>query len=178
MTGVQTDADATIAAMQQEIDALRECGIDSINVDLIAGLPGQTAESWKASLDWVERLGVPHVYDMHSSLPQQLSNFKYSGSSVLRRVMGWAETEMVPSTPAGVTAMSSPSLTTRTSGDGRPSNRTVTGRYTRSSVFHLNVLKRFWTVPPYESFPLLAWKPTSSPIRPRSRRLRSRSRTG
>ena len=29
-------------------------------------------------------LGIPHVYDMHSSLPQQLSNFAYSRSRVLR----------------------------------------------------------------------------------------------
>jgi glycosyltransferase involved in cell wall biosynthesis len=29
-------------------------------------------------------LGVPHIYDMHSSLPQQLSNFDYSRSRVLR----------------------------------------------------------------------------------------------
>jgi glycosyltransferase involved in cell wall biosynthesis len=29
-------------------------------------------------------LGVPHLYDMHSSLPQQLSNFKFSRSRVLR----------------------------------------------------------------------------------------------
>jgi glycosyltransferase involved in cell wall biosynthesis len=29
-------------------------------------------------------LGVPHLYDMHSSLPQQLGNFKYSRSRVLR----------------------------------------------------------------------------------------------
>ena len=29
-------------------------------------------------------LGVPHVYDMHSSLPQQLSNFAYSRSRVLQ----------------------------------------------------------------------------------------------
>jgi glycosyltransferase involved in cell wall biosynthesis len=28
--------------------------------------------------------GIPHVYDMHSSLPQQLSNFAYSRSRVLR----------------------------------------------------------------------------------------------
>jgi glycosyltransferase involved in cell wall biosynthesis len=30
-------------------------------------------------------LGVPHLYDMHSSLPQQLANFKYSRSWLLRR---------------------------------------------------------------------------------------------
>ena len=29
-------------------------------------------------------LGMPHVYDMHSSLPQQLANFAYSRSRVLR----------------------------------------------------------------------------------------------
>jgi glycosyltransferase involved in cell wall biosynthesis len=29
-------------------------------------------------------LGVPHLYDMHSSLPQQLSNFKFSRSRLLR----------------------------------------------------------------------------------------------
>jgi len=31
-------------------------------------------------------LGIPHVYDMHSSLPQQLSNFAYSRSRMLRWV--------------------------------------------------------------------------------------------
>ena len=30
-------------------------------------------------------LGVPHLYDMHSSLPQQLANFRFSRSRVLRR---------------------------------------------------------------------------------------------
>ena len=29
-------------------------------------------------------LGVPHLYDMHSSLPQQLENFAFSKSAVLR----------------------------------------------------------------------------------------------
>jgi glycosyltransferase involved in cell wall biosynthesis len=31
------------------------------------------------------RLGVPHLYDMHSSLPQQLTNFRYARSGLLRR---------------------------------------------------------------------------------------------
>jgi glycosyltransferase involved in cell wall biosynthesis len=45
---------------------------------------------------WVARwLGIPHLYDMHSSLPQQLTNFRYSGSSWLRRGFLWAEGEMV-----------------------------------------------------------------------------------
>ena len=45
---------------------------------------------------WLAKwLGVPHLYDMHSSLPQQLSNFTYSKSSVLRRLFTWAEGQMV-----------------------------------------------------------------------------------
>jgi glycosyltransferase involved in cell wall biosynthesis len=40
-------------------------------------------------------LRVPHLYDMHSSLPQQLSNFKYSRSAALRRAFLWAEDQMV-----------------------------------------------------------------------------------
>ena len=45
---------------------------------------------------WTARwLGIPHLYDMHSSLPQQLTNFKYSRSSMLRRMFLWAEGQMV-----------------------------------------------------------------------------------
>jgi glycosyltransferase involved in cell wall biosynthesis len=45
---------------------------------------------------WLARwLRIPHLYDMHSSLPQQLSNFKYSRSSSLRRLFLWAEDQMV-----------------------------------------------------------------------------------
>ena len=51
----------TAEIVEQEIALLRAAGIESINVDLIAGLPGQTEASWKQSLDWIERLGVPHV---------------------------------------------------------------------------------------------------------------------
>jgi oxygen-independent coproporphyrinogen-3 oxidase len=47
--------------VEREIGVLRAEGLDNFNVDLIAGLPGQTRESWNASLDWVERLQAPHV---------------------------------------------------------------------------------------------------------------------
>jgi glycosyltransferase involved in cell wall biosynthesis len=36
-------------------------------------------------------LGVPHLYDMHSSLPQQLTNFAYSNSRAVKAVFGWLE---------------------------------------------------------------------------------------
>jgi glycosyltransferase involved in cell wall biosynthesis len=48
-------------------------------------------------------LGVPHLYDMHSSLPQQLSNFKYSRSALLRRLFAWAEDRMVRGSDVVVT---------------------------------------------------------------------------
>lgn len=44
-----------------DVALLRECGIESINLDLIAGLAGQTRESFVESLEWVVRLEVPHV---------------------------------------------------------------------------------------------------------------------
>lgn len=45
----------------REIAQLRDAGIESISVDLIAGLPTQSLASWNESLDWIERLQVPHV---------------------------------------------------------------------------------------------------------------------
>jgi oxygen-independent coproporphyrinogen-3 oxidase len=44
-----------------DVMRLRRGGITNINVDLIAGLPHQTAESWRVSLESAIALGVPHV---------------------------------------------------------------------------------------------------------------------
>jgi oxygen-independent coproporphyrinogen-3 oxidase len=44
-----------------EILALRSVGLSNINIDLIAGLPGQTMVSWRESLAWIEKLDPPHV---------------------------------------------------------------------------------------------------------------------
>ncbi len=44
-----------------DIARLRGAGIPNINVDLIAGLPHQTVESWDYSLNEVIATGVPHV---------------------------------------------------------------------------------------------------------------------
>ena len=51
----------TAEIVEREIALLREAGIEATNIDLIAGLPGQTRASWSESLDWVERLAAPHV---------------------------------------------------------------------------------------------------------------------
>jgi glycosyltransferase involved in cell wall biosynthesis len=40
-------------------------------------------------------LRVPHLYDMHSSLPQQLSNFAFTGSRVIRGIFQIAERLMI-----------------------------------------------------------------------------------
>src|ERR1035441_2404956 len=49
--------DAAIA----DISRLRDAGITNLSIDLIAGLPHQTAESWERSLDQTLALELPHV---------------------------------------------------------------------------------------------------------------------
>lgn len=56
-TGRKHDAEM----VQRETAMLRAEGLSNFNIDLIAGLPGQTRESWSRSLDWVEQLQSPHV---------------------------------------------------------------------------------------------------------------------
>ncbi|MCC7236959.1 MAG: radical SAM family heme chaperone HemW [Bryobacterales bacterium] len=51
----------TPALAAHDVETLRTAGIANINLDLICGLPGQTRASWESSLDWIERLQVPHV---------------------------------------------------------------------------------------------------------------------
>ena len=51
----------TAAEALMDIERLREFGIANINVDLIAGLPHQTSESWQYSLQQVVNTGVPHA---------------------------------------------------------------------------------------------------------------------
>ncbi len=56
-TGRKHDAE-TVA---REVRCLRAAGIAEINIDLIAGLPGQTQASWRESLAWIARLAPEHV---------------------------------------------------------------------------------------------------------------------
>jgi oxygen-independent coproporphyrinogen-3 oxidase len=49
------------ATVLEEIARLRHAGLDNLNIDLIAGLPHQTAESWTFSLTETIATGVPHV---------------------------------------------------------------------------------------------------------------------
>lgn len=68
--GVQSFVDSEAAAVGRlhkratvldDISRLRAAGIPNINIDLIAGLPHQTAESWRLSLAETIATGAPHV---------------------------------------------------------------------------------------------------------------------
>jgi oxygen-independent coproporphyrinogen-3 oxidase len=68
--GVQSFVDAEAAAVGRlhkratiidDIARLRAAGVTNINIDLIAGLPHQTAESWKQSLQETIATGAPHA---------------------------------------------------------------------------------------------------------------------
>jgi len=68
--GVQSFIDAEAAAVGRlhtramvldDIARLRAAGITNINIDLIAGLPHQTAGSWRTSLEETIAAGVPHA---------------------------------------------------------------------------------------------------------------------
>ena len=49
------------ATVLEDIARLRAAGITNINIDLIAGLPHQMAESWELSLAQTIATGAPHV---------------------------------------------------------------------------------------------------------------------
>jgi oxygen-independent coproporphyrinogen-3 oxidase len=61
-----------------DVRTLAAAGIRNCNLDLIAGLSGQTETTWRESLDWIERLQPPHVsvymleVDEHSRLGSEM----------------------------------------------------------------------------------------------------------
>ncbi|RPI02950.1 MAG: glycosyltransferase, partial [Calditrichaeota bacterium] len=50
-----------------------------------------------------KRFGLPHLYDMHSSLPQQLQNFKFSNSRLLRGLFERLERNTIENSAAVIT---------------------------------------------------------------------------
>lgn len=57
----QTGRKHTAQIVDSDCELLRANGIEEVNIDLIAGLPHQTSDSWRESLDWIKRLNPPHV---------------------------------------------------------------------------------------------------------------------
>ena len=97
--GVQSFVDRETAAVgrlhtEQQCEAefarLRAAGIDEINVDLIAGLPHQTAQSWQYSVERAIASGAPHIsvylleVDDESRLGREMleQGTRYSASAV------------------------------------------------------------------------------------------------
>jgi glycosyltransferase involved in cell wall biosynthesis len=67
-------------------------------------------------------VGVPHLYDMHSSLPQQLTNFAFSRSAIVRRLFLAVERFMIRRSRVVIVICPSLEDTVRTI---EPSARTV-----------------------------------------------------
>jgi len=80
--GVQTFNDPALKLLARGHDAndarqtfrmLREAGFDNVSFDLIAGLPGQTMDDWKANLDEAITLSPEHIslylLEIHSGTP-------------------------------------------------------------------------------------------------------------
>jgi oxygen-independent coproporphyrinogen III oxidase len=97
--GVQSFVDRETAAVgrlhterqcEAELARVRAAGIDEINIDLIAGLPHQTAQSWRYSVERAIASGAPHlsVYmlevDDESRLGREMleQGTRYGASSV------------------------------------------------------------------------------------------------
>ena len=97
--GVQSFMDRETAAVgrlhterecEAEFARVRAAGIDEINIDLIAGLPHQTAESWKYSVEAAIANAAPHIsvymleVDDESRLGREMmeQGTRYSASSV------------------------------------------------------------------------------------------------
>lgn len=68
--GVQSLSDSELKAINRRhsaetalkaIRTIQQCGIDNISADLIYGLPGQTTESWRNSVQGLLKTGITHL---------------------------------------------------------------------------------------------------------------------
>ena len=106
--GVQSFVDAEAKAVGRlhtrevclsEITRMRAAGVENINVDLIAGLPGQTAASWRESVEVALGTGVPHVsvymleVDEDSRLGREILGAGNSHPSEPRPLAGYPDRE-------------------------------------------------------------------------------------
>jgi oxygen-independent coproporphyrinogen-3 oxidase len=97
--GVQSFVDRETAAVgrlhtrqqcEAELARVRTAGVHEINIDLIAGLPYQTAESWRYSVEQAIASGAPHIsvymleVDDESRLGREMleQGTRYGASSV------------------------------------------------------------------------------------------------
>jgi glycosyltransferase involved in cell wall biosynthesis len=76
------------------LQCIRAGAYDAVHSHEEAGLLGL----WLA-----RKAGIPHLYDMHSSLPQQLSNFRYTRSAFIRKLFERAEGKMIAESTVVIT---------------------------------------------------------------------------
>jgi oxygen-independent coproporphyrinogen-3 oxidase len=113
--GVQSFVDREAAAVGRlhtrkmclsEIGRLRAAGVENINVDLIAGLPWQTAASWRESVEIAIESEAPHVsvymleVDEESRLGREMLSAGNSHPSEPRPLAGDPDREQGAVTPA------------------------------------------------------------------------------
>ena len=132
----------TADTVARDVAALRTAGILNLSLDLIAGLPGQTMDTWNESLKWIERLAPPHVslymleIDEDSRLGQEvlLNGKRYGAPDVP------ADALIVEMYERGVDALR---------GMGLP--RYEISNFARPSFESLHNLK-YWQLAPYAGF--------------------------
>jgi len=75
----------TADMVRESVDRLRAGGFENINLDLMLGLPGQTAESWRQTLEETARCSVSHlsVYMLDLNEPCRLQSMVAEGSVCL-----------------------------------------------------------------------------------------------
>ncbi|HEU5457600.1 MAG TPA: radical SAM family heme chaperone HemW [Terracidiphilus sp.] len=73
----------TRAVVLADLKRLREAGIENVNIDLIAGLAGQTLASWQESLDVLLATGVSHasIYMLEVDEDSRLGSELLSGGA-------------------------------------------------------------------------------------------------
>jgi oxygen-independent coproporphyrinogen-3 oxidase len=71
------------AVVEADLQGLRQAGIDNLNIDLIAGLAGQTLASWEHSLTMLLDAGLPHasVYMLEVDEDSRLGREMLSGGA-------------------------------------------------------------------------------------------------
>ena len=132
----------TAARVLEETALLRDAGLSNFNIDLIAGLPGQTPATWNESLDWIERLAPPHV----SVYMLEVDGDSRLGAEILR---GGARYGASKTPPDDLVADLYETAVDRLDAMGIP--RYEISNFARPGLESKHNLK-YWTLAPYAAF--------------------------
>ncbi len=132
----------TAARVAEEVALLRDTGLSNFNIDLIAGLPGQTPATWNESLDWIDRLAAPHV----SVYMLEVDGDSRLGAEILR---GGARYGAPKVPPDDLVADLYETAVDRLDAIGIP--RYEISNFARPSFESKHNLK-YWTLAPYAAF--------------------------